>query len=147
MKLSIASKPLTILFFGTLAMLVLFSCSSCAKKAAFLTSSVVPAARGNVQLTKDHNKNYVIQLDIVNLAEPERLQPPKLLYVVWMVTDQKLTKNIGQMESTSGAFSNKLKAEFKTSSAFKPVKIFITAEDDANVQYAGPTVVLATSNF
>jgi hypothetical protein len=128
-------------------MLVLFSCSSCAKKSAFLTSSVVPAARGDVQVTKDNNKNYVVKLDIVNLAEPARLQPPKLLYVVWMVTDQGLTRNIGQINSASRAFSEKLKADFQSSSAYKPVKIFITAEDDANVQYPNSTVVLATSNF
>jgi hypothetical protein len=142
-----ASKPLNILLFGFSVILVISLCTSCSTKAAFLTSSVVPAARGDVQVTRDNNKNYVIQMDIVNLAEPERLQPPKLLYVVWMVTDQKMTKNIGQIKTSSGAFSDKLKADFKTSSAFKPVKIFITAEDDANVQYASSTVVLATSNF
>ncbi len=147
MKLIIANKSQKILLFGFLATLGMFSFSSCSTKAAFLTSSVVPAARGDVQVTRDNNKNYVIQLDIMNLAEPERLQPPKKLYVVWMVTDQKLTKNIGQIDSSSGAFSNKLKADFQTSSAFKPVKIFITAEDDANVQYASSTVVLSTSNF
>ncbi|MCU0347722.1 MAG: hypothetical protein MUC59_12350 [Saprospiraceae bacterium] len=112
-----------------------------------MTSSVVPAARGDVQVTKDNNKNYVVKLDIVNLAEPARLQPPKLLYVVWMVTDQGLTRNIGQINSASRAFSEKLKADFQSSSAYKPVKIFITAEDDANVQYPNSTVVLATSNF
>ena len=98
-------------------------------------------------MSRDNNHNYVIQMDIMNLAEPGRLQPPKKMYVVWMVTDQKLTKNIGQMDSSSGTFSNKLKADFKTSSAFKPTKIFITAEDDANVQYASSTVVLTTNNF
>jgi hypothetical protein len=40
-----------------------------------------------------------------------------------------------------------IKADFKTSSAFEPVKIFITAEDDANVQYPSATVVLEASNF
>ncbi len=147
MKLIIANKSQKILLSGFLATLVMFLFSSCSTKAAFLTSSVVPAARGDVQVTRDNNKNYVIQLDIMNLAEPERLQPPKKLYVVWMVTDQKLTKNIGQIDSSSGAFSSKLKADFQTSSAFKPVKIFITAEDDANVQYSSETVVMATSNF
>lgn len=135
------------MLFSFSAMLVMFSCTSCSTKAAFLTSSVVPAARGDVSVTRDHNKNYVIKLDIVNLAEPERLQPPKKLYVIWMVTDQKRTENIGQMSSSSGAFSNKLKADFQTSSAHKPVKIFITAEDDANVQYASSAVVLTTNNF
>ncbi len=147
MKLSIVSKTMSLLILGFSAMLVLFSSSSCSKKSAFLTSSVVPAARGDVQVTRDNNKNYIIKLDIVNLAEPERLLPPKKLYVVWMVTDQNLTKNIGQIDSSSRAFSSKLKADFQSSSAFKPIKIFLTAEDDSNVQYPGSTVVLSTSNF
>lgn len=147
MKHSIVSKRQSLLLFSFLAVLVMLSCTSCSTNAAFLTSSVVPAARGDVRVTRDNNKNYVIQLDIVNLAEPERLQPPKKLYVVWMVTDQKLTKNIGQIDSSSRAFSNKLKANFKTASAFKPTKIFLTAEDDANIQYASSTVVLTTNGF
>lgn len=141
MKLRIA--PL----FGFIAVLILLSSTACSTKAAFLTSVVVPAARGEVKVTRDNNDNYVIELEIVNLAEPERLEPPKKLYVVWMVTEQKMTQNIGQIESSSSTFSSKLKADFKTSSASKPVKIFLTAEDDASVRYASSTVVLSTSNF
>ncbi len=132
---------------GFVAVLALLSTTSCSTKAAFLTSAVVPAARGEVKVTRDNNDNYIIELEIANLAEPERLDPPKKLYVVWMVTAQKMTQNIGQMESSSSTFSSKLKADFKTSSASKPVKIFITAEDDASVQYSNSTIVLSTSNF
>lgn len=147
MKLSIFSPSKKTLLIGLAAMLVTVLITSCSTKAAFLISTVVPAARGSVRVTRDNNQNYIIQLDIVNLAEPERLTPPKKLYVVWMVTDQKLTKNIGQIHSSSSPFSPKLKADFKTSSAFKPAKIFITAEDDANVQYSSSTVVLSTRDF
>lgn len=147
MKLQMVNKPLNILLMSFSAILVMFSFISCSTNASFLSSSVVPAARGDVKVTRDNNKNYVIQMDIENLAEPERLQPPKKMYIIWMVTDQKLTKNIGQMDSSSGAFSNKLKASFKTSSPFKPVKIFLTAEDDANVQYSNEPVVISTRNF
>lgn len=141
MKLRIA--PLI----GMVAVLALFSSTSCTTKAAFLTSTVVPAARGEVKVTRDNNDNYIIELEIVNLAEPQRLDPPKQMYVVWMVTEQKMTQNIGKMDSSSSTFSSKLKADFKTSSASKPVKIFITAEDDASVQYSSSTVVLSTNNF
>lgn len=147
MKLEIINQPLNVLLISILASLSLFSFTSCATKSAFLDSSIVPAARGTVKVTTDKNQNYVIQLEIQNLAEPERLQPPKKLYVVWMVTQQRTNKNIGQIESSSGTFSSKLKAHFETSSAFKPTKIFITAEDFPNVQYPGNMVVLETKHF
>jgi len=40
-----------------------------------------------------------------------------------------------------------LKADFKTVSSFTPVKIFITAEDDANVQMPASEIILTTERF
>jgi hypothetical protein len=121
--------------------------ASCARKVAFLTSSIVPAAEGTVKVKKDDNKNYHIQIALSNLAEPNRLQPSKNTYVVWMDTDNQVTKNIGQINSSTGFLSGKLKASFETVSSNKPNKIFITAENDAGVQYPGSQVVLTTNNF
>ena len=121
--------------------------TSCAHKISFQNSSVVPAARGDVKVKKDNNHNYVISISLANLAEVNRLQPPKNTYVVWMVTDDQLTKNIGQIKSSTGRFSSSLKASFKTVSSFKPSKIFITAEDDGDIQYPASQVVLSTNNF
>lgn len=120
---------------------------SCSKKIEFEKSPVVPAARGVVKISKNSNKNYIIKIKFDNLAEVDRLEPPKKTYVVWMVTDQKSTKNIGQIKSSSSMMSSKLKADFETATPFKPVKIFITAEDDGNVEYPGMYTVLSTNNF
>jgi hypothetical protein len=127
--------------------MIVFSLNSCATSVSFLNSSVVPAARGSVKVKKDNNKNYVIQISLTDLAEASRLQPSKLTYIVWMVTDRDLTKNIGQLNSSKGFMSKQLKGSFKTVSSDKPVKIFITAEDDAAVQYPGTQVVLSTDKF
>jgi hypothetical protein len=135
------------LLFVLTGVMVLFSFSSCARKVSFLTSSVVPAAEGTVKLNKDKNKNYHIQIALSNLAEPNRLQPSKNTYVVWMETDDNAVKNIGQINTSTGFLSKKLKASFETVSPVKPTKIFLTAEDDANVQYPGMQVVLSTNNF
>jgi hypothetical protein len=135
------------MIFSALAAILIFSLGSCAKKISFLTSSVVPAAEGTVKIKKDNNNNYAIQLDMVNLAEPGRLQPAKNAYVVWMETEANMVKNIGQINTSSGFLSKKLKASFKTVSSQKPSKIFITAEDDAAVQYPGMMVVLTTNSF
>lgn len=132
---------------GLLFLGLILPMQSCSKKVKFETSPIVPAARGDVKVSKNSNKNYVIKIKFDNLAEVDRLNPPKKTYVVWMVTDQKSTKNIGQIESSSSMMSSKLKADFETATPFKPVKIFITAEDDGNVEYPGMYTVLSTSNF
>lgn len=132
---------------GIFAIMIVFSLSSCATSVSFLTSSVVPAARGTVKVKKDNNKNYVIQISLTDLAEATKLQPSKLTYIVWMITDRQLTKNIGQLNSSKGFMSKQLKGSFKTVSSDKPVQIFITAEDDAGIQYPGTEVILSTEKF
>ena len=132
---------------GIFAAIIVFSVNSCATSVSFLNSSVVPAAQGSVKIKTDKNKNYVIQISLSNLAESTRMQPSKLTYIVWMVTDRELTKNIGQLNSSKGFMSKSLKGSFKTVSSDKPVKIFITAEDDAAIQYPGTQVVLSTDKF
>jgi hypothetical protein len=112
-----------------------------------MTSSVVPAARGNVQVSKDKNKNWVIKVEIYNLAEVERLQNTKQTYVVWLVSDQEITKNIGKLKSSSSLFSKQLKATLKTVSSSKPIKFFISAEDNPDIQYPGSQIVLSTDRF
>ena len=130
-----------------LSTMIIFSFISCTTKVHFLNSSVVPAARGFIKYKKDKNKNYIIQVHVTELAEVERLQPPKQTYIVWMVSDQETTKNIGQMKSSSKNLSNKLTASFTTVSPTKPIKIFITAENDANTQLPGDPVMLSTGRF
>ena len=133
---------------ASLIVISTLSLSSCStRKAAFLISSVVPAARGDVKVKKDNNDNYAIDVELVNLAEPERLQPPKSAYIVWLESDNNSVKNIGQIKTSTNILSSKLKASFKNVSAFKPSKIFITAEDDLNVQYPLGILVLTTTNF
>lgn len=124
-----------------------FSLSSCATKAKFAVSTVAPAARGDVKVTKDKNKNYEIKIQIYNLAEVERLQPARKGYVVWLVSDNFETKNIGRITSSTGTFSKKLKASYETVTSYKPTKIFITAEADPSVSYPSTEVVLSTNAF
>lgn len=121
--------------------------SSCGTRAAFQGSSVVPAARGSVKITKDRNKNYNIEVDMVDLAEPGRLTPAKNCYVIWMVSESNDTTNIGQIKSSSSMLSRTLKGSFATVSSKKPSKIFITAEDQGNIQFAGSVVVLTANNL
>ena len=143
LKLPVIRKIAIIL----IAILIVSLFSACAKRVNFQTSSVVPAARGNIKVSRDNNENYNIQLQVTNLAEVDRLETSKETYVVWMVTDNNETKNIGLLNSSSGRFSNKLKASFETTSSTKPTRIFITAENDGAIQYPGNRVILSTDNF
>ena len=135
------------IFVGAFALLILFSFEASAKKVKFLTSALVPAARGYVKINRDKNLNYFVSINISNLAEVYRLEPAKLTYIVWLVTGDGITMNMGKMKSTAGFFSKKLKATFETVTSLKPVKIFITAEDDPSRQYPGKEVALTTSTF
>ena len=135
---------------GKLVLLVtilftIFSLNSCAKKLTFGTSSIVPAAEGSVKIKSDKNKNTSIDLSVDRLADPSRLNPPKKTYVVWMETEGNGTKNIGSLNTSSGLLSGKMKSSLKTVTPFKPTGFFITAEDDASVQYANGQVVLRTN--
>jgi hypothetical protein len=130
-----------------LILLVSFTVVSCSKKVVFINSTVVPAAKGKIDIDKDDNNNYTINIDVGRLAEPSRLTPPKKAYVVWMETDNAGTKNLGQLKSESGFFTNALNASLKTVTPFKPKRVFITAEDDVTIQSPGSQVVLTTKSF
>ena len=136
-----------ITFTGIIIILMLFSLSSCSKKVSFAISASVPAARGYITIKKDNNKNYVIKVLLSDLAEVTRLQPPKQTYVVWMETDRNIIKKIGLINSSSGTLSGKLKASFETVSAFRPTKIFITAEVDESAETPDMQIVITTENF
>ena len=132
---------------GLLITCMVFAFNSCATKSKFLLSSVVPAARGYIKVKKDDNKNYLITVHLYNLAEVKRLQPAKQTYVVWMVSDQNITSNIGLVISSTSLFSKSLSGYFQTVSSSKPAKIFITAENDESTQSPGDMIVLSTDRF
>lgn len=122
----------------------IFIISSCAKKMAFQTSTVVPSAEGSIKVKKNSNNNYNIDLSVKRLARPERLNPPKKMYIVWMNTSQVGSRKVGQLKTSSSLLSSSLKSSLKTSVPYQPTGFFITAEDDANVQYPDGQVVLST---
>ncbi len=134
-------------FISVFTALFLFSLNSFARKVRFSISSVVPAARGYVKIGRDNNQNYIIKIEISNMAEAGRLQPPKLTYIVWMVSDDASTMNMGQIKSSVTLLTNRLKASFETTTPYKPTQIFITAEDDPGYQLPGAQIVLTTKRF
>jgi hypothetical protein len=83
-------------------------------------------------------------LQVTHLTNPSRLQPSKNAYVVWMETENNGIKNIGQLRTSTGVFSNTSKGSLTTVTSFTPRKFFITAEDRADIQFPGTQTVLTT---
>lgn len=135
-------KKITIVMVITLMLSII----SCSQKIPFLTSSVVPSAEGAVKVKSDDNKNYIVQLNVMRLADPTRLTPPKVGYIVWMETEKNGVKNIGQLKTSTGFMSKNLSSALSTVTPFKPIEFFITGEDDVTALYPG-LVVLKTGTF
>jgi hypothetical protein len=127
---------------GCLASMMILTFASCSQKLTFLTSSLVPAAHGSIKVVKESNKNYNITLNVTNLAEVDRLDPPRLFYMVWMVDNKGTTKKIGLINS-----DDRLDSSIETISLFKPVSFLITAEIDETIHDPGTQVVLSTDKF
>lgn len=110
--------------------------TSCATYVKFPVSQIVPAAEISANKTKDNNNNYDIRVTAKYLANPNRLTPPKSVYVVWIVTEKNDIKNIGQLVQKG----NK-KVILKTTTPFAVKELFITAEDKGDVTYPSNTEV------
>jgi len=124
------------IFFGVLLGLM----TSCATTTVtFPVSDSVPAADITAQKKQDNNNNFTIEVTAKNLAEARRLNPPRNNYSVWIVTDNGLTKNIGQLSNR-----NARTAVLKTVTPFNARDIFITAEDQGDLQYPSGTEISRT---
>lgn len=120
---------------------------SCAKKIGFNPSTTVPGATGSVKIKKDEHQNYTINLSVRNLPKPDDLQPPKRSYTAWVETNDNRNLNIGTINSSKGLFSKSRKGELETKSSFRPVRIFITPENDREPQIPGAEPILSTNLF
>ncbi|MBK6283666.1 MAG: hypothetical protein IPF54_14350 [Draconibacterium sp.] len=67
--------------------------------------------------------------------------------MVWMETENGNYENLGQLNSSTSFMSKQRKASLKTVSSFKPVRFFITTEDDKDVRYPAQEVILTTGRF
>ena len=116
--------------------------SACSKKVVFPTSPVLPAADAVVKIDKGDSNNYQLKLEVENMAKPDRLDPPRKNYVVWMVSERNGTINMGNLK-----ISNKLKGSLETVTPYKPICFFVTAEERQDVDTPSTQVVLNSENF
>ncbi|MFD0931184.1 hypothetical protein ACFQ0R_01085 [Psychroflexus salinarum] len=129
-----------------LSMLLLIFITACATKVNFPVSQVAPGADITAKVKKDGNDNYKIDLKAENLTSPDRLDPPKEMYVVWIETARG-TKNIGKINMSSSLFSSTRKGSLSTTTAFEPKRIIITAENTSSNNEPGTFVIVTSDNF
>jgi len=130
----------------TLSIFALILITSCGTKVNYPVSQIVPGADISAKVKQDGNDNYKIDLKAENLTDPERLNPPKEMYVVWIET-AKGTKNLGKLNMSSGMFSSTRKGSLNTTTAFKPSRIIITAENISTNNEPSSFVVISSDNF
>lgn len=120
--------------------------TSCATKVDFPVSKITPGADVSATLKKDANENYSIDLKAENLTSPDRLDPPKEMYVVWVETNRG-TKNLGKLRMSSGILSSTKKGALSTTVAFEPKRIIITAEDSSTNNQPGTFVIISSEKI
>jgi hypothetical protein len=123
---------LTLALFCTLA--------AAAKKFPMTAASIVPSARGQVEIDKDKNGNVRVNMTVEYLADPEKLTPPSAVYVVWLQEKGGNPENQGQLR-----VDKKLAAAFKTVTPSKSFDLFVTGERDAAAKSPSGPEVLRTS--
>jgi hypothetical protein len=99
--------------------------TSCTSTKKFPISQVTPAADITAKIKKQDKPNYLVTITANNLAASERLDPPKKTYVIWAVSEAGVIRNVGHFTQ-----QNAVKSTYKASFPYKPIEIFITAEEE-----------------
>ncbi len=164
MKQIKTKRLFTILFTGAAMLVMASGMEACSKKSnaskTTTTTKSEPGAKENMatppapaaikegmQIKRDANGNYVIQLVLKDLEAVKLMKPAKEGYVVWIVNEANVTSNIGNIEAANTWTAKKDFVNFEATSTVKPVKVFITAETNLKVEEPGTQVVWSTKNF
>jgi hypothetical protein len=106
---------------------IAFFCG-CATFVKFPVSNITPAADISAKKKINSQKNYTLEIIANNLASANRLNPPGHNYSVWIITKEHGIKNVGQLNVV-----NAKKTIFKTITAFDFSEIFITVENQGDL--------------
>jgi hypothetical protein len=122
-----------------LALALFCTLAEAAKKFPMTASSIVPGARGQVEIDKDKNGNTRLNMNVEHLADPQNLTPPATVYVVWLQERGGNPQNQGQLK-----VDKNLKARFQTVTPSKNFDLFVTGERDNYAKApSGPEVLRA----
>lgn len=111
----------------------------CAQTVALRNSPDVPAAVGEVKITRDENKNSIVDLDIQHLAPSENLQPPKKYFVVWSQAPDGKNINLGQLTVGSDR-----RGRLKSPTPMAVFRVVVTAEDVPSAAFPSSQIVFSS---
>lgn len=114
----------------------LFLITSCGNTTRFPVSSFAPAADIKAKTKVDKNNNHVITVTAKNLASPERVDPSRNAYVIWIKTEDNKVMNLGQLRN-----DNAQTASLTTVTPYDPKEIFITLEEQGSVSSPSGTEI------
>lgn len=111
-----------------------------AKKFPLTAASIVPAAKGSVEVGKDRNGNTELTLKVEHLANPASLSPSQTNYVVWLQDKASEPENQGELK-----VNGNLEGNFRTVTPRRHFDLFVTGENDAAAKSpSGPEVLRTT---
>jgi len=103
------------------------------------SSDLVPSAAGKVELDTDRNGNHVAKVRVYHLPDPEKLNPAKNAYVVWIQAKGKDPENVGQLK-----VNEDLEGNLAATTPYNKFEVFITAEDNPKPDRpTGPEILRA----
>ena len=128
--------------FGSILILAVVSSTLvfAAKRFPLTAASIVPAAKGSVEVVKDHNGNTEIKLKVEHLANPSSLTPSQSNYIVWLQDKGSAPEN-----QVTFKVNGKLEGAFQTVTPHRNFEIFVTGENDGKVITPSGPEVLRTS--
>ena len=132
-------KKLAILAVAALSM-GLFGCAG--KTAVPLSSVLVPSVMGTAEVSKDSNNNAKIELVVHHLAAPQKLTPPRTVYVVWVETSNNDKFNIGQL-----VVDKNLDGNLVSTTPYDSFRLVVTAEDSATVMKPSEQMIFTTEQL
>ncbi len=112
----------------------------CAQKVTLRNSPDVPAAVGEAKITRDENRNSVVEVDIQHLAPPENLKAPKKVYVVWAQSPDGKNMSLGQLKAGADR-----RARMKATTPMQMFRIIVTAEDTPTPTFPSPQIVFSSN--
>lgn len=126
----------SIVIFAVVSTTLLFA----AKRFPLTASSIVPAAKGSVEVGKDRNGNTEVKIKVEHLATPSSLSPSQTSYIVWLQERDAAPSNQGALK-----VNGKLEGTFQTVTPSRHFELFVTGENDGTVTSPSGPEVLRTS--
>jgi hypothetical protein len=102
----------------------------------------IPAAQGKVKFDKTNDGNVSINLSVKYLADPQKLQPPAAIYVVWVSADKDSpAQNVGALKVDKDR-----EGTLKSVTPLHAFQLFVTAEANGQTQTPTGTRLLWTEH-